>query len=68
MLLFLICVLFNLAMVGNNSNNAVGKSCPSALFPVNETSPAVNSIAKVYLTDNGSLGVGISRQQIQFLS
>ena len=56
-------------MVGDNSNNAVGKSCPSALSPVNETSPAVNSIAKVYLTDNSSLlGVGISRQQIQFLS
>ena len=55
-------------MVGNNSNNAVGKSCPSTLSPVNETCPAVNSTAKVYLADNGSLGVGISRQQIQSLS
>jgi hypothetical protein len=40
----------------SNSNNAVGKSCPSTLPPVNETCPAENSIAKAYLTYDRSLG------------
>jgi hypothetical protein len=41
---------------GDNSRNAASRECPDPIPPVIETCPAGDTIAKAYLTYDGSLG------------